>query len=173
MSGGNSRVVYSWDTNVFLALMKKETDKSLPDIEAVADEIEQGKADLVVSTVVVVEMLTVFDDPALAVSFIAFLRRPNVLLVSVDFRVARKTAELRFQWRADQTHGSDNRNIKMPDAMILATAILYQVTVLHTFDTPMQRHNKSALVSGMAITEPRLHGGQRVLDLPHDSATPN
>ena len=93
------------------------------------------------------------------------MRRPNVTLANVDPRVARKTAELRAEWRADKSHDAENKNIKSPDAIILATAVLYGATVLHSTEPKFHRHSKTALVSGLRITMPVLDQGQKVFEL--------
>lgn len=163
MSGTESRVVYSWDTNVFLAYLNEEKDKPLADIAAVAREIELGKADFIVSTIVIAELLDLVDDESLASDFQEFIRRPNVEIVNVDPRIARRTARLRAEWRATATSDEQARNIKTPDAIIIASAMLAGATVLHSLEPRMRRHHKTALVDGLDITMPMLSGGQLVL----------
>ncbi len=161
MSGNDKRTVYSWDTCVFLALLKREADKPLADIVAVATDIELGKADFVVSTIVIAEMLDLIDDLSLAAEFNGFLQRPNVLVVNVDPQIARRTARLRSEWRASATP-DEKRNIKTPDAIILATAMLAGASVLHTFEPKLQRLSKTELVEQLSITSPLLASGQKV-----------
>jgi predicted nucleic acid-binding protein len=114
MSGKNNRTKYSWDTNLFIAHLKREVDKPLADIAAIANEVELGRADFVISTIVIAELLDVIDDPVLATDFQGFIRRPNVLVVSVDPRIARRTAQLRAEWRAMAAPDDTPRNIKTP-----------------------------------------------------------
>ena len=179
MAGTSNRVVYSWDTNVFLAHLKQEAGKPLEDIGAVADEIERGIADCVISVIVVAEMLDAIDDPQLATDFQEFMKRPNVELVNVYPKLARKTAELRKQWQytASSTHEArqpnncpscgkslgENRNIKTPDAIVLMTAMLHGATVLHSFEPGMKRHSKTTLVDGLEICDAKLYSGQLIL----------
>jgi predicted nucleic acid-binding protein len=160
MSGTSERTVYSWDTCVFLALLLNEEDKPLDDIRAVAREVETGAADLLVSTIVVAEMLDIVDKPDLATQFEGFLRRPNVQLWNVDPRVARRTAALRADWRR-QTAQKDG-NVRTPDAIVITTAVMAGATVLHSFDDKVLRFHKNPLVGDLAITLPRLAGGQKV-----------
>ena len=170
--------MYSWDTNVFLAHLKAEAGKPLADISAVADEIERGIADCIISVVVVAEMLDVIDDPQLATDFQVFMKRPNVKLVNVYPKLARKTAELRANWRSMgannpsappntcKTCGTslgENRNIKTPDAIVLVTAMLHGVTVLHSLEPRMKRHSKTDFVDGLEICDPKLASGQMLL----------
>lgn len=170
MSGSDGRTVYSWDTNVFLALLKREQDKPIDDIIAVAVEIETGKSDLVVSTLVIVEMLDIIDDQQLASDFHAFLHRPNVLMVNVDPEIARQTAKMRNDWR--KTSNTEPRNIQPPDAIIIATAIACNADVLHSFDDKVLRFHKTDIARNMPITPPKLASGQRVLkeDAPEPEA---
>jgi predicted nucleic acid-binding protein len=135
-------------------LLKREADKSLGDIIAVAQEIESREADFVVSTIVIAEMLDVIDDSGLAAAFNGFLQRPNVVVFNVDAQVARLTAELRAEWRRTST--AEHRNIKTPDAIVLATAILGGADVLHTFEPKLLRFSGTPLVSNLAITSPAL-----------------
>ncbi len=165
MTGTESRAAYSWDTCVFVALLKKEADKPLANIMAVANDIQLGKADFVISTIVITELLDLITDHVLADEFQAFIRRPNVLVVNVDPRVARRAARLRAEWRTTAKSEKEDRNIKTPDAIIIATAILAGATVLHSLEPRFIRHHKSLLVNLLEITTPMLAGG--VLVLPH------
>ena len=114
MSGTDSRIIYCWDTCVFLALLKREADKDIANLLAVAAEIETGQADLIISTIVLAELLEIIGDDRLVEQFNGFCRRPNVMLANVDPRVARKAASLR--WLAKVPDERNNiKNLKTPD----------------------------------------------------------
>lgn len=162
MTGTGSRVVYCWDTCVFLALLRQETDKDIANLLAVAAEIETGQADLIISTIVLAELLELIADNTLAEQFNGFCRRPNVMLANVDPRIARKAARLRWLAKAP-----DERNhikkLHTPDAIILATAIIHEATALHTYDPDLLRFNVTDLANNIPILQPRMSSGQNVL----------
>ena len=86
-----------------------------------------------------------------------FLLRSNVVRVDTTIPVAKKAAKIR------DAGLQQRRKIRTPDATILAVAILYKASVLHSLDADMLSLNGSAIVDGLAVTEPRLLSGVRPL----------
>jgi predicted nucleic acid-binding protein len=163
MNGPTKKIVYSWDANVFLAHFKQEENKRehLSAICAIYDEVERGSVELLVSVIVVAEMLDLINDPKMSDEFQRLLKRPNVRLMDVTPHIARKTAELRSKWR-NESHRNEPRNIKTPDAIIIATAAHCGASVLHTFEDKYYKHSETPLVSNLKIIKPMLSSGQQV-----------
>jgi predicted nucleic acid-binding protein len=119
-------VIY-WDTCVFIAWLKEEKDKWPPaiwqGIQDVADLVQAGQAILVVSTLIRTEVFlgTLMQDQKL--KFQEILRRKNLVEVAPHMRIADRASTIR-----------EKHKIKTPDAIHLATAILYDVDEMHTMD---------------------------------------
>lgn len=157
--------VYAWDTSVFLAHLKQESDKPLADIAAVAQEVEKDDADLIVSLTTKMELLDIVDNPKIAALFEGFLQRRNVMLIDVNPTVADTVLAVRFKGN----RSTPKRNVKLGDAQIVGTAIVYGADVLHTFDPGLLKLSGSPIVDGLHIALPKLLSGQKVLafDPPH------
>src|SRR5437588_4470566 len=119
-------VIY-WDTCVFVAWLKNEKDKWPPaiwqGIQDVADLVQIGQAILVVSTLVRTEVFLGTLTPEQKQKFQAILRRKNLQEVAPHMRIADRASTIR-----------EKHKIKTPDAIHLATAILYDVDEMHTMD---------------------------------------
>ena len=154
----NKRPLYCWDSCVFLAHFKSEADKPLADIRAVASEIDLDRADLLVSITTVMELLDVVSDKSIAAKFEKYLKRPNVALIDVNWVVAQSALNVRVIGKRHE-----NRNIKVADAQIIATAIIHKADVLHTFDPKLLIISGHEIVSGLSIKTPKPLSGQMAL----------
>ena len=153
----SSKPTYCWDTCVFIAWLKEETDKSLADIEAVVSEIDSGAAVLVVSVTVFTEMQrSKFTDQQWD-RFQKVLRRSNVVVADTTPMIAQRGSQLRDRAEAE------GRRVKTGDATIIATATAYDVYALHTFDPKLLNLNGSPVVEGLWITRPLPSSGQKGL----------
>jgi len=148
---------YSWDTSVFIAWIAEEQDKPLADIQVVVEEINFGKAVLIVPVTVYTEILRTKYTQEQLDKFDGFLKRSNVIRVDTTFPIAQKASRIRGMGEAE------NRKIKTPDAIIMATAILYKADVLHSFDPDQLNLHESIIVDGLRITRPISLTGQRGL----------
>jgi predicted nucleic acid-binding protein len=145
---------YSWDTGVFLAWLCDEVTSPLADISSVIEEIETKKANLIVSVIVYAEILTAKNGVDVVSKFRGFLRRSNVDLVDMTLAVAEKAEEIRSRAILD------GRKIKLPDATIVATAILRHAHVLHALDDGLLSLNEKPIVDGLKIIPPKPFSGQ-------------
>jgi predicted nucleic acid-binding protein len=153
------RPKYCWDTTVFLAWISEEEGQPLDDIGLVADEIDADRADLVVSAIVYSEVLEAKHNKREIKQFQRFLKRSNVIAVDMTVGIAQKASDIRSKaFKAKQ-----RRNLKSPDAIIAATAIIYGADVLHSFDPHLLTLHGSAIVDSLKITPPRLITGQKAL----------
>ena len=149
--------IYCWDTSVVIAWFRAESDKPLDDIELVIRDIEYGRANLLVSVTTYCEVLSIPGFERAAETFRKFLDRSNVMQVNVDPRIAETAVQVREAGREQR------RNIKTPDAQIIATAINYSADVLHTFDEKLINVSGSHIVRGLRITRPVAITGQQAL----------
>ncbi len=119
-------VIY-WDTCVFIAWLKDETDKWPPaiwqGIQDVADLVNVGQAILVTSTLIRTEVFLGTLTLEQKQKFAGILRRRNVQEVAPHMRIADRASAIR-----------EKHKIKTPDAIHLATAILYGVDEMQTMD---------------------------------------
>lgn len=153
--GNKSSITYCWDSDVTLAWFKAEQNHPLDNMRLVVQEITGGKANLLLSVVTYIEVLNIAQSGTAAIQFRQFLKGDNVFLAQVDRRVAELATGIR------EAACNDGMNIKTPDAIIMATAINYSASVLHSFD--MKKHNGRPLARGMKIMSPQPLSGQMPL----------
>ncbi len=136
-----------WDSSVLLGYLNGEPAAAgcLRFIEA----ISAGRAELLLSTVVVAELLRPkYGEEELRVVD-AFFNTSGVRLIPVDVEVARKAADLRAACLA----GDPPRKLKTPDALILATALRH-ADVLYTTDRHLRRLAGGPLAGDLIIAKP-------------------
>jgi predicted nucleic acid-binding protein len=155
----NQRPVYCWDTCVLIAHLKGEVDKPLDDMLVIAKDVDTDNADMLLSITTSAEFDDIVDDPVLSDEYDRFLGRPNVQLIDVNPPVAKKVRVVRNRG----INATPKRSIKIGDAQVIATALLYGADVLHTFDEPLLRLSRSSIVDGLLITKPQLLSGQKLL----------
>ncbi len=151
-------VIY-WDTCVFIAWLKDEKDKWPPaiwqGIEDVANLVQIGQAILVTSTLIRTEVFLGTLTPEQKLKFQGLLRRKNVQEIAPHMRITDRASTIREKHR-----------IKTPDAIHLATAILYDVDEMQTMDGWHEDGKRDGLLalSGnvaeykLVITEPYPRG---------------
>ncbi len=151
-------VIY-WDTCVFIAWLKDEKDKWPPaiwqGIEDVANLVQIGQAILVTSTLIRTEIFLGTLTLEQKQKFAGILRRKNVQEVAPHMRITDRASTIREKHR-----------IKTPDAIHLATAILYDVDEMQTMDGWHEDGKRDGLLalSGnvaeykLVITEPYPRG---------------
>ncbi len=128
--------IYYWDTCVFIAWLKNEgspnrTPDEIEGIREVVSKVEKGTAKLITSTVTITEILEC-DLPVGAMNlFKGLLQRRMMMTVSVDMKIAELASELRNHYKVRNDH---TKTLCTPDALHLATAILYKANEFHTFD---------------------------------------
>lgn len=89
---------YFWETNDFCIALKRETaygQEVLDSVLAIVDQMEQGKAVIITSSIIVSEVLPSRQPPGAYDRFQAWLRLPNLIPRDVDIAVATKAAEIR------------------------------------------------------------------------------
>ena len=134
MSG--TRPKYYWDACVWIAWLTAERAYAdyLSNMEEYAAQADAGKIILVTSSLTRGEILETKIGAKAATTFQDYLKRPNVVEASADPRVTSLAGELRNYYQIRKQTGAGEKALAVPDAVHLATAILYGVDQCHTFD---------------------------------------
>lgn len=116
------------DTNIFIAVKNQEPQFEY--CKQIIDRIESKTIDGVMSSIVFMEVLVGFFQNNEKNEANAFANKAmlNYDLVSVDYKIARKAANIRAQY-----------GIKLPDALISATTLLYECDYFITKNKPLLR----------------------------------
>lgn len=151
---------YSWDTSVFLAYLNNESGAPLAVMAEILHEVEQDKAIMVVSVIVVTEILQAKHSKEQYEAFRKLLNRSSVEVIDLTLGLSEKVEAIRSA-AVEAGH-----SIRTPDATIIATAIVHKADELHTLEGQkgMRALHGSALVDGLRITEPRDISGQGLLE---------
>jgi predicted nucleic acid-binding protein len=153
----SSKTSYAWDTTVAIAWVCEEAGAPLADIGLVVAEIDNNRANLILSVTTFSELLESKFTPAQFALLMGFVKRSNVVSVNLTIPVAMKAAKIRDAGQRD------GRKIKTPDAQIIATAVSHRADVLHTLDDKILALDGSPIVDGLCISRPKLITGQASL----------
>ncbi len=131
MAGGDP--VYYWDTCLFLAWIKDEDRKSgeMAGVREVIERFKRREVKIVTSVLTGVEVLQCKMPVGMDTLFAGMMKR--ITKLGVDSKVASVAHDLR-DYYSSRPKEFDNKTLSTPDAIHLATAILYRVTEFHTFD---------------------------------------
>jgi hypothetical protein len=140
------RLLYYWDACIFLAWLHEDGRLApgvLEGIEAMAEEINNGKATLMTSVITKTEVLDDRLKPHARAMFANLFKRRNVSYVVQDERVG------------DLSHAIRNYYAQPPrgivlganDSVHLATAILYKADCFYTLDAAGPRKRTTDLIS--------------------------
>lgn len=155
---GSKRVTYCWDSSVFMAWLGDDAVAPLDNIQLVFDEIDSGKASLLVPVTAYSEILEAKHTAEQMMQFEKFLERSNVVVADTTKAIAKKAGEIRSRGlRAKPKLG-----IKTPDVTFLATAIIYRADAFHTLETThLPQLSGSDLVDKLLICSPGPLSGHR------------
>jgi predicted nucleic acid-binding protein len=117
---------YYWDSCAIIAWLmgEKHAAGELEGFEEIVKQVENGKAVLFTSALTKSEVLEGRMTPEQKETFSELFQRKNLVLVEITDRVLTLSKEIR-EW---------NPKISTPDAIHLATAILYEADEFHTTD---------------------------------------
>lgn len=158
MGGSDTARLIAWDSCVFIGWFDEEIDKPLDDMRAILQDVAAGRCRMLVSSIVRAEVLDKDGFSSAGTDFCEFCKRSNVIRASADFRVADKAATFREATRWAMAEGDINAAIKAPDALIVATAVIYKADVLHTFDPTLLSLSGSSLIDGLKTSTPNEGG---------------
>lgn len=118
---------------VFIYYLDPQDNKLHENSRLLIDRMLSGQIEVITSHVSVIETLSpvqyINDQPRVTEYSLFFQNTPHLTVHSIGWEVAFKTAELRRQ----------NKILRTPDAIQLATAIMYQADVLITNDDQLIR----------------------------------
>lgn len=129
MRSGKS--IIFWDTCITLAWLKDEKIWPLPVLKGmkdVADLVSANDAYLLLSTLMRVEIFMGRLTTEEKQKFSSLLRRSNVREVAPDMRVTDRASAIR------EYYNTRGNKVAAPDAIMLATAVLYKADEMHTLD---------------------------------------
>lgn len=125
--------IYYWDTCLFLAWIKDEERKS-GEMDGVREIIERSKrreVKIVTSVLTTVEVLSGKIPVGMDTLFSGLMKRIHRL--GMDTKVAAVAHDLR-DYYSNRKNEFGGKTLSTPDAIHLATAIIYRVHEFHTFD---------------------------------------
>jgi predicted nucleic acid-binding protein len=127
----NGKPVYYWDSCLFLTVIRNE--KHVPNILQGAIHIQslhdKYECYLLTSVLVDIEVLEAMNNQKAMEVFRGILRKTNSLKIAIDSRVINLARDIRNKCK--------QANItvpRVPDAIHVATGILYKVDEFHTSD---------------------------------------
>ena len=124
-----------WDSCVFIAWLKNEF-RPTGEMNGIRDIVEKTKArevSIITSALTYAEVTEAKVGAGVMNMFDDLFKRRNMSRPPVDMRVARLARDLR-DYYATRTEEYNGKTLSVPDAIHLATAILYRATAFHTFD---------------------------------------
>ena len=153
-----NRIIYCWDTSVLTAWIKGEDTAPLGDIGLIVDEIDTGKAALLISVTTITEMLEGKFTSEQWSQLEQFQKRSNIIMANVTPQLAYNASIIRNNALAD------GRKLRTPDAQIIATAIFYKAIALHSLDPHQLNLNGTNIVDGLCIIKPISCSGSKWLN---------
>lgn len=134
---------YYWDSNLFSAWLQaeKRPEGEMEGLNSYVEKFDKGQLRIITSTLTITEVLGTPNIPAgIPQQFDMFLQRPNVHKISVDAPIARMARDIRLHYlnKSDEFNG---KTISTPDAIHVATAIIYNAIAFHTFDSKGYRNS--------------------------------
>ena len=128
--------IYYWDSCIFLAWLRDETQRPEAEIAAIkayVRKIQRRETRILTSAIMYAEVTGHKLPVGIDEQFFELMRRSNVQVVSADIRVAKMARDLR-DYYSRKPKEFNNKTLCTPDAIHLATAILYKATEFHTLD---------------------------------------
>lgn len=135
---------YYWDSGLFIALLTGE-QRAPGEMEGLLEVIHMADVDeafIVTSHQSTIEVLGPADAP-LTDAFLEIFERPNYRLLPAVLPISRRAADYRR-----------DLSLKFADAIHLATAVLYGVDELHSFDRDLLRLDRHPRIDGLHICKP-------------------
>jgi predicted nucleic acid-binding protein len=136
-----------WDTSVLLAWIKdeKRPNREMDGVNDVAEAITKGHYILLTSVFTQAEVLNSTLSDEARIKFRGLFQRKNCQMTAADQRVISLSHDLRDHYQKQKAIDS-LPSLGTPDAIHLATAILYEVKEFHTFDERDEPRKRRALI---------------------------
>lgn len=140
---------FYWDTAPLIAWItdeKRVDPAEMAGLAEVIDMVDRGKAVLITSVLWRAEVLDSSISPSQKRRLEAAFAGRSIVELDIDSRIMRLTGEIRTFHNASKKKGT-LKNIRVPDAIHLASAIHYEATEFHTFDGARTGANKGGLLT--------------------------
>jgi predicted nucleic acid-binding protein len=138
---------FYWDTAPLIALIKNEKrdPAEMAGMDEVVEMVARGKAIIMTSVLWRAEILNGSMTPAQRKRLVEIFDGQSIVELNIDGRVMALAGEIRDFHRRSKKKDAV-RNIRVPDAIHLASAIHYGATEFHTFDGAKQGGGTSKLL---------------------------
>ena len=157
-----------WDTSVIIDFLEG-TSRASPSVPLIIEEARRGDTKIFVSTLAEAEVVKINGVlTAQQESMIAeFFSRSYVVRAQLDQRVAAIARRITRTTSLDP----NMRTIKPPDAVHIATAERWGITVVECYDRPLEKTlaDHPNLLPGITVREPLYEGQVRAEDLLKDA----
>ena len=140
---------FYWDAAPLIAWItdeKRADPTEMTGLAEVIEMVERGRAILMTSVLWRAEVLDASISAAQKKRLEDVFDGRNIQELSIDSRVMALTGEIRSFHAASKKKGT-LKNIRVPDAIHLASAIHYEATEFHTFDGARAGSNKGGLLT--------------------------
>ena len=107
-------------------------------VKAYVQKLQKREIQLMTSAITYTEVVATKLPVGVDEQFFDLMRRPSVSVVAADIRVAKMARDLR-DYYSSQREKFNKKTLSTPDAIHLATAILYKAEEFHTFDSSNNR----------------------------------
>lgn len=151
-----AKTKYYWDANVFISYIKgngegeNRTEAEMEGIYDIVQEIKDGKAVIVTSTLTTTEVFSGNLNEEQRQKYNDIFTGSSIVQIDVYPAISKKASEIR-------EHYSNIKKIKTPDAIHLATAILTEVDCMHAFDgNDLLQLNGDVMGDNLKICKPEL-----------------
>jgi predicted nucleic acid-binding protein len=148
------RSKFCWDACIFIAHLKGEqrAPEEMSGMREVWEMVRLRQATIVTSALVQSEVLNRAADAAQARDRLReLLMRPQFFVADANLAISDKAGEFRERVASSGTALVLKRN----DAIYVATAVMYAVDTLHTFDPTLLALDGSPHIDGLRISIPR------------------
>lgn len=127
----NRKPTYYWDTCIWLAWVKNEVrpNGEMAGVEDIVDLASRNRVSIIVSDAVSLEILDGKWPPGAAMKFDDLFKRRNIKKVPITPNITDLSQFIRNYY-----HNRGEKTASSLDAVHLATAIVYRVDQMHTFD---------------------------------------
>jgi predicted nucleic acid-binding protein len=127
------RPLYYWDTCLFLAWIQDEQRPSgeMAGVREIIARAKRREVLIMTSVLTTTEALQSKIPAGVETLFTSLMQR--VERKSIDIKIARLAHDLR-DYYVNRSAQSDGKTLSTPDALHVATAIMYRADELHTFD---------------------------------------
>lgn len=126
---------YYWDSCIFLAWLRNENRKEgeMAGIKDYVRRLQNREIRVMTSAITYAEVTASKLPVGVDQQFLDLMRSTKVDVIGADIRVTKMARDLR-DYYSSQPERFNSKTLCAPDAIHLASAIIYQASEFHTFD---------------------------------------